>query len=180
MALAANESETKFGNTKAWSVESGLLWEAGKGTPISYRLMPTQVSWRSAPVLAHRFNDGSMIVLRHRFGAVGTWVQEGPESLYLGVHASPSLEWWNPTKTWALYGGAGGGVGRIDSRNVVGGQGQDFTLNWFLRAGIECTLSDRTSLLMGVMLNHWSNGGQTDPNPSVNALGFTFGLSRSY
>jgi lipid A 3-O-deacylase len=30
---------------------------------------------------------------------------------------------------------------------------------------------------VGVMFQHISNGGATDPNPGINALGFTVGLS---
>lgn len=164
----------------AWSAETGILWEVGEGTPISYRLVPVQVSWRSGALWDHEFRNGSRIVLRNRFGFVGTWIQAGPESLYLGVTAAPLIEWWDAKGKWGLYGGAGGGFGWIDAGDVVGGQGQDFTLNWFLRGGIERSLDDNTSLLMGIMFKHFSNGGQTDPNPSVNALGFLIGLSRSY
>jgi hypothetical protein len=154
-----------------------VLWEVGSGTPISYRLVPTQLSWRSRPFLAHDFADGSRLVVRHRLTAIGTWVEHGPESLYLGIAGSPAVEWWNAAGDWSLFAGAGGGFGMIDSRGVPGGQGQDFTLNWFMRAGIEHVTGKRLRLHAGLMFQHLSNGGQTEPNPGIDALGFTLGSS---
>jgi lipid A 3-O-deacylase len=164
----------------AMSAETGLLWEIGTGTPIPYRLVPTQLAWRTRAVFGHEFAGGSHLVLRHRFGLIATWVQHGPESIYAGLTASPSIEWWNRAGTWGLYGGAGGGVGLIDSRGVKGGQGQDFTLNWFMRGGLERMVGKRSSVTAGIMYKHMSNGGQTDPNPGVDALGFSMGFSRYF
>lgn len=168
---------TKPWEKPMWTVETGLLWGFGNDTPLSYRLVPTQLSWRSAEACVRPLQDGSRLMIRHRFTLIATWVQQGPESRYLGGAASPSIEWWNPAGTWALVGGAGGGVGWIDSRDVPGGQGQDFTLNWFMRGGIEHVTKRGATLTAGVMFQHLSNGGQTDPNPGIDALGFTLGYS---
>ena len=157
-----------------------MLWEIGSGTPIAYRLMPTQLSWRSAEFMSHAFADGSRMVLRHRLTLIGTWIQNGPESHYAGFAGSPSLEWWDRTGTWSLFTGSGGGFGLIDSRGIKGGQGQDFTLNWFIRGGIEHVTVKNTRLSAGIMYQHMSNGGQTKPNPGIDALGFTFGYTWQY
>jgi lipid A 3-O-deacylase len=161
--------------TSAVDVESGLLWQIGSGTPLAYRLIPTQLSWRSREFLGRVFADGSRLVVRHRLTLIGTWVQQGPESRYVGVAGSPSVEWWDKSGTWSCFGGAGGGAGLIDSRGVRGGQGQDFTLNWFLRGGVEHVTAKNLRLSAGIMYQHLSNGGQTDPNPGIDALGFTVG-----
>lgn len=166
--------------TSMWNVETGVLWQVGTGTPIPYRLVPTQLAWRSGEIWGRSLPGGSRVVLRHRFGLIGTWVQEGPETYYAGVTASPSIEWWNPAGTWALFGGAGGGLGVVDSTDVTGGQGQDFTLNWFMRGGVEWVISPRSSVVAGILFQHLSNGGQTDPNPGIDALGFSFGWSWRY
>lgn len=168
---------TKPWEKPMWTVETGLLWGFGNDTPLAYRLVPTQLSWRSAEAFVRPLQDGSRLMIRHRFTLIATWVQQGPESRYLGGAASPSIEWWNPAGTWALVGGAGGGIGWIDSRDVPGGQGQDFTLNWFMRGGIEHVTKRGATLTAGVMFQHLSNGGQTDPNPGIDALGFTLGYS---
>lgn len=166
--------------TNALDLESGLLWEIGAGTPISYRLVPTQLSWRSKEFLGYAFDDGSRLVVRHRLTLIGTWVQHGPESHYAGFSGSPSIEWWDQTGTWSLFTGAGGGFGLIDSRGVRGGQGQDFTLNWFIRGGLEVVTAKDRRLSAGIMYQHLSNGGQTTPNPGIDALGFTLGYGWAF
>jgi len=178
--FASEQTAGRPWESSALTVESGLLWEIGTGTPIAYRLVPTQFSWRSPEFLGHGFADGSRIVIRHRLALIGTWIQNGPESHYLGVSGSPSVEWWDKTGTWSLFTGAGGGFGLIDSRGVKGGQGQDFTLNWFIRGGIEHVTTRDHRWSAGIMYQHMSNGGQTKPNPGIDALGFTLGYSWKY
>lgn len=111
---------------------------------------------------------------------MGTWFQQGPESHYIAFTGSPSIEWWSKSGTWCVFGGAGGGFGWLDSQAVPGAQGQDFTLNWFGRAGIEWVTSARGTLNVGVMFQHMSNGGQTDPNPGIDAVGITLGYAWSF
>ena len=164
----------------ALNVESGMLWQIGTGTPFDYRLIPTQLSWRSAEFWGRTCADGSRLVVRHRLTLIGTLIQHGPESNYLGFSGSPSLEWWDPTGTWSLFSGAGGGCGWIDARGIKGGQGQDFTLNWFIRGGCELVTARKGRLSAGIMYQHLSNGGQTDPNPGIDALGFTLGYSLKF
>ncbi len=164
----------------ALSLESGVLWQIGTGTPIDYRLVPTQLSWRSKEFLGRAFADGSRLTVRHRLTLIGTWIQSGPESHYLGFAGSPSVEWWDKTGTWSLFTGAGGGAGLIDSRGVKGGQGQDFTLNWFIRGGFEHITAEDQRFSAGIMYQHMSNGGQTTPNPGIDALGFTLGYAWAF
>jgi len=166
--------------TSALNVESGVLWEIGSLTPIAYRLVPTQLSWRSRQFLGHVFADGSRLIVRHRLTLIGTWVQNGPESHYVGFSGSPSVELWNAAGTWSLFTGSGGGLGLIDARGVKGGQGQDFTFNWFIRGGVEHVTAKNVRLSAGIMYQHMSNGGQTEPNPGIDALGFTLGYSWTF
>jgi lipid A 3-O-deacylase len=166
--------------TSAVDLESGVLWEIGSLTPIAYRLVPVQLSWRSRALLGHVFDDGSRIVVRHRLTLIGTWVQNGPENRYIGMSGSPSIEWWDKTGAWAGYFGSGGGLGLIDSRGVTGGQGQDFTFNWFIRGGLEHVTPKGRRWTAGIMYQHLSNGGQTDPNPGIDALGFTLGYGWAF
>lgn len=160
-----------------WTVESGVLWEIGSGTPFPYRLLETQLTWKSAEFITHLNEDGSRIIVRHRFALIGAIMQQGPESHYLALSASPSLEWWNAAGTWSLYGGIGGGFGMVDAQGVKGGQGQDFTLNWMMRGGLEHAISGHQRISAGIMYQHMSNGGQTKPNPGIDALGFMLAYS---
>ena len=164
----------------AVNVETGVLWEIGTGTPFAYRLVPTQFSWRSAEFWGHGFADGSRIVVRHRLTLLADLMQNGPESHYVGFSGSPSVEWWDPSGTWSLFTGAGGGFGLTDSRGIKGGLGQDFTLNWFIRGGIEHVMANHRRLSAGIMYQHMSNGGMTKPNPGIDALGFTLGYGWTY
>jgi lipid A 3-O-deacylase len=161
--------------TGAVDVESGLLWQIGTGTPLAYRLVPTQLSWRSKEFIGRELADGSRLMIRHRLTLIGSWVQQGPESHYVGFSGSPSVEWWDKRGRWSLFTGAGGGFGLIDSRGVKGGQGQDFTLNWFIRGGVEHVTGKHARWSAGFMYQHLSNGGQTKPNPGIDALGFMLG-----
>lgn len=160
-------------------LETGFLAAVRHNTPFRYRLIPTQLSWRSPTFRAREFSDGSRLVVRHRLTLLGTWVRNGPESHYVGVAGSPSVEWWNPAGTHAVFAGAGGGFGWIDSRGIPGGQGQDLTLNWFARTGLEHVMGKGRRILLGLMFQHLSNGGMTKPNPGIDVLGVTCGFSWS-
>jgi hypothetical protein len=178
-AVAGGEITARPQTSGAWSIESGVLWEVGSSTPFAYRMIQTQVSWKSAGGPSFEFNHGSRLVMRHRFTLLGSVVQGGPESRSVAIVASPSLEWRNRSESWSLFTGAGGGAGLIDSRGVKGGQGQDFTLNWFVRGGVEHAVARNLRLSAGLMFQHLSNGGQTNPNPGINVLGFMVGCTWS-
>ncbi len=161
----------------AFDIESGMLWEVGHYTSIDYRLVPTEFVWRTPRWFGYNFDSGATISLRNRFALIGTWVAKGPEHQYIGFSASPSIEYWNKDCTWSVYAGSGGGAGVIDSQGVEGGQGQDFTLNWFAQLGVEHVLTNTLSIRAGGMFQHMSNGGATSPNPGIDAIGFTLGAS---
>ena len=172
------------GESRPWeetalSLENGLLWQVGSSTPLSYRLVPTQLSWRSREAFGRPFASGRLVV-RNRFTLLGTWFQQGPESHYVALAGSPSIEWWSRRGRWCIYSGAGGGLGWLDSQSVPGGQGQDFTFNWFARAGLEYVSAHAIRWTVGVMFQHLSNGGQTTPNPGIDAVGFTLGWTWSF
>ena len=79
------------------------------------------------------------------------------------------------------YFSGGLGLGWIDSHaDEPGGQGQDFTFNILSSAGISYKFSDRLSGQLGVLYQHLSNGGQTDPNPSLNLLGPQIGFTFNF
>lgn len=178
-ALVAEERGREPWKSSAWGVESGVLWEAGNSTPFDYRMIQTQFSWRSREVFGWELRGGSRLVVRHRLTLLAMAIQKAPESHYLAFSGSPSVEWWNRAATWSIFTGAGGGFGGIDSRGIRGGQGQDFTLNWFARGGIEHVATRNLRLSIAVMFQHLSNGGQTSPNPGINGLGLMIGCAWS-
>lgn len=176
----AAEGELHPAEQYSVDVESGAIWQVGTGTPLSYRIFPTQFSWRSKEALGWNFGNGLRLSIRHRLTLQATWIDQGPESHYVAVGGSPSIELWDRSGRWGLAGGAGGGLGLLDSRGVKGGQGQDFTLHWFARGGIEHVIAPGRRMSVGILFQHMSNGGQTKPNPGIDAVGFTFGYSFRY
>ncbi len=78
-----------------------------------------------------------------------------------------------------LSGGVGAGF--IDSTDAFrNGQGQDFTFNILTAAGFDYRLDEHWKINAGVLYQHLSNGGQTDPNPSLNLLGPQVGATFSF
>src|SRR6266581_4784816 len=69
----------------------------------------------------------------------------------------------------------------IDSHpEIPGGQGQDFTFNILSAAGISYSVNDHWKINVGALYEHLSNGGQTDPNPSLNLFGPQVGVTYSF
>lgn len=162
-----------------WSfdVEAGALWRVSNNTFLDYTVVPVLFSLRTPAHIRFDIGEGEL-TLRHRLTLLTEAVAEGPESAYLGFSASPSIEYWITKGGPAcLYASVGGGFGWIDSTDVPGGQGQDFTLNWFATAGLRYYFNPTFSMNAGAMFQHWSNGGATDPNPGLDALGPVLGAT---
>lgn len=164
----------------SFDIESGFLQQVGENTNIDYELIINQFSWRSPFVLKWDMDGGSTVVVRNHASLIATWVKEGPENHYFGISGSPSIEWWSADEMLSLYFSIGGGIGVIDSTDVLGGQGQDFTLNWFMKAGARKQLTQDIAIFGGPFFQHLSNGGATTPNPGIDAFGFTLGASFSF
>jgi hypothetical protein len=78
------------------------------------------------------------------------------------------------------YVSGGVGLGWIDSTDTFGGQGQDFTFNVLAAGGVSYKLNDHWKASGGILYQHLSNGGQTDPNPSLNLFGPQVGVTYSF
>lgn len=164
---------------EAWelTLESGYLWNVGNNTAIDYEIAPTQFTLRS-PVVLNWYEDenGARLIVRSRASLLLESIAEGPEDYYIGINGAPSIEYWFPNEKTSLFFSIGGGVGWTNSTREPEGQGQDFTLNWFSQFGIRQEIAPNLSVLGGAYFIHHSNGGQTSPNPGIDALGFTIGL----
>ena len=96
----------------------------------------------------------------------------GPENFYYGISLGFRYNFAKPGARLVPYVSGGVGLGWLDSHaNIYGAQGQDFTFNILTATGISYKMNDHWKLEAGVQYQHLSNGGQTDPNPSVNLLG---------
>jgi lipid A 3-O-deacylase len=105
----------------------------------------------------------------------------GIENHYFGLNFGARYNFVRPGWRLVPYFSGGLGLGWIDSHpNIPGGQGQDFTFNILTAAGVSYQLNDRWKLNAGALYQHLSNGGQTDPNPSLNLIGPQIGVTFSF
>src|SRR5690606_17011886 len=127
----------------------------GDNTPIDYEIIPTQLTLRSPVVWTWWENDeGARLLVRHRVSALFESIVRGPEDYYIGLAAAPSIEYWFPSARTSLFFSIGGGAGFTNSAGPPGGQGQDFTLNWFTQLGLRQQIADDLSLLSGIYFIH--------------------------
>ena len=113
--------------------------------------------------------------------AIAEPIFRGIENHYFGLNFGMRYNFVRPGSRLVPYISGGLGLGWIDSHTEIrGGQGQDFTFNILTAAGISYKMNDHWKLNAGILYQHLSNGGQTDPNPSLNLLGPQVGLDCSF
>jgi lipid A 3-O-deacylase len=105
----------------------------------------------------------------------------GPENYYFGISTGLRYNFVRPGARLIPYVSGGVGLGFIDSHaNIFAAQGQDFTFNILTAVGVAYKINEHWRANVGVLYQHLSNGGQTDPNPSLNLLGPQLGLNFSF
>lgn len=105
----------------------------------------------------------------------------GIENHYFGFNIGMRYNFVRPRSRLVPYVSGGVGAGAIDSNpKIPGAQGQDLTFNILTAAGVSYEMTDRWRLHVGFLYQHLSNGGQTDPNPSLNLIGPQLGVTYSY
>ena len=113
--------------------------------------------------------------------AIAEPIFRGPENHYFGFNFGLRYNFVRPGSRLVPYFSGGLGLGWIDSHpSIPGAQGQDFTFNILTAAGISYQMSKHWKLDAGILYQHLSNGGQTDPNPSLNLLGPQVGVNYSF
>ncbi len=113
--------------------------------------------------------------------AVAEPIFQGIEHRYFGFNFGSRYNFVQPGRRWIPYMSGGVGLGWIDSHaNIPGGQGQDFTFNILSAAGVSYKVNEKWKIDIGVLYEHFSNGGQTDPNPSLNLFGPQIGATYSF
>src|SRR6516225_8710293 len=105
----------------------------------------------------------------------------GIENHYFGFNLGMRYNFVRPGSKLVPYFSGGVGAGWIDSHpEVPGGQGQDFTFNILSAVGVSYIVNDHWKINVGALYQHLSNGGQTDPNPSLNLFGPQVGVTCSF
>ena len=119
----------------------------------------------------------------HQFyvSAIAEPIFKGIENHYFGFNLGMRYNFVQPGCRFVPYISGGVGAGWIDSHpEIRGGQGQDFTFNILSAAGISYMVNEHWKIDIGALYQHLSNGGQTDPNPSLNLFGPQIGLTCSF
>ena len=115
------------------------------------------------------------------FSAMAEPILQGIENHYFGFNLGMRYNFVRPGSRLVPYLSGGVGAGWIDSHpEIPGGQGQDFTFNILSAAGISYSVNNHWKVNVGALYQHLSNGGQTDPNPSLNLFGPQVGLNYSF
>lgn len=134
--------------------------------------------WRFGPVYREGFFRGYN---QFYFSGVAEPIFRGPENFYYGISIGLRYNFLHAGSRFTPYVSGGVGLGWIDSHaNINGAQGQDFTFNVVSAAGVSYQINDKWKASLGLVFEHLSNGGQTEPNPSLNLLGPQFGLTCSF
>ena len=108
-------------------------------------------------------------------------ITRGPENLYYGISLGFRYNFAKPGARLVPYVSGGVGLGWIDSHaSFNNAQGQDFTFNILTATGVSYQVNDHWKLSAGVLYQHLSNGGQTDPNPSLNLVGPQLGATYTF
>jgi opacity protein-like surface antigen len=161
------------------AAETAYLWGA-IANPNSYEMGALFITgrWRIATVNADRWYRGYH---QAYFLFMGEPIFRGPESYYYGVSAGLRYNFVQPGARLVPYVSGGVGLGWIDSHaDVFGAQGQDFTFNILSAAGVSYQVNEKLKVNVGALYQHLSNGGQTDPNPSLNLFGPQVGVTYSF
>jgi len=115
------------------------------------------------------------------FSGIAEPIFRGIENHYFGFNLGMRYNFVRPGSRFVPYISGGVGAGGIDSHpEIPGGQGQDFTFNILSAAGISYSVNDHCKINVGALYQHLSNGGQTDPNPSLNLFGPQVGVNYSF
>jgi hypothetical protein len=162
-----------------FAIESAFLFGA-INPPASYEIgaefLTARVRWGVV-------RSDSWLRGYHQFyvSAVLEPIFRGIENHYFGFNLGMRYNFVQPGSRLVPYISGGVGAGAIDSHpEVPGGQGQDFTFNILSAAGISYNVNDHWKIDVGALYEHLSNGGQTDPNPSVNLFGPQVGVTYSF
>lgn len=150
------------------------------GNPDSYEIAPQWLAGR----VRWGVNDSNNWTRGYNqfcFTLMAEPIIRGIENHYFGINFGGRYNFVQ--RNWRVipYFSGGLGLGWIDSSpDFRGSQGQDFTFNILTGIGFAYPINDHWKVDAGVQYQHLSNGGQTDPNPSLNLIGPQIGVSYSF
>ena len=162
-----------------FAVESGYLFGA-INPPANYQIgaefLTARIRWGAV-----RSDSWLRGYNQFYISGIAEPIFRGIENHYFGFNLGMRYNFVRPGSRLVPYFSGGVGAGWIDSHpEVPGGQGQDFTFNILSAAGVSYIVNDNWKINVGALYQHLSNGGQTDPNPSLNLFGPQVGVTCSF
>ena len=162
-----------------FAVESGYLFGA-INPPANYQIgaefLTARIRWGAV-----RSDSWLRGYNQFYISGIAEPIFRGIENHYFGFNLGMRYNFVRPGSRLVPYFSGGVGAGWIDSHpEVPGGQGQDFTFNILSAVGVSYIVNDNWKINVGALYQHLSNGGQTDPNPSLNLFGPQLGATCSF
>lgn len=119
------------------------------------------------------------------FQIMGEPFVRGLENHYFGINAGFRYNFVQPGARLVPYVSGGIGLGWVDSTKeyTAGALGQDFTFNIQSTLGASYKLDDHWRLTAGIIYQHLSNAGLSEPerpNSSLNTLGPQLGATYTF
>jgi len=165
--LAPHEDAQSTGKRWAFTLESAQLF--GINNPRNYHLAPQifSLAW----VLPLSWSVAQCEVRSELLlSAIAEPILHGPENHYFGGALRSRWILGSANSHWQFYLDGGAGAGAIDSTDDPLGQGQDFTFIILFGSGMRYAVNERLSIGVGILYQHLSNGGLSEPEKRNTAL----------
>jgi lipid A 3-O-deacylase len=165
--LARLENGEPAGKHWVLTLESAQLF--GINNPRNYHLAPQIVSLGWVPSFSWSVAQCE-IRSEIQLCAIAEPILHGPENHYFGGALRSRWILGSADSPWQFYLDGGVGAGAIDSTDDPLGQGQDFTFIILFGSGVRYAMNERLSIGVGILYQHLSNGGLSEPEKRNTAL----------
>jgi len=164
--------------------ETGQLFDVGFRGGERFQIAPqiVTVRWQLNDVANEGWRRGNTEFV---FSGFFTPIISGVEDRYVGALWGPRYNFVQEGWNIVPYIGSRVGIGFTDSREDQEGrgQGQDFVFTFTVEVGAKYIIDDRSNVSLGLMYQHFSNAGLSEPereNIGLDVLGPVFSYNYSF
>jgi lipid A 3-O-deacylase len=149
------------------SVETGVMFDIGNENTTTVSPVILSLRWQLDEIGNPGWRRG---YTEWVFSGVHTVVWEGVESRFSGALFGPRYYFVQPGSKLVPYVDSRVGFGFTDSQPVSGAQGQDFYFTFTVGVGARYLLSEDWDIAAGIIYQHISNAGLSEPDQVNNGL----------
>jgi hypothetical protein len=147
-----------------WEFAQETAVTFGVNNPNDYVVAPQIFTLRWQPTAPEQFFHTSFIMSRQfTLSAIAAPFLHGPENHYFGGGIGVRQTWTRPGSRFFLYIDGRFMMGAVDSSGPPYGQGQDFAFSALVGGGLMYQVAPRVRVGLGVLYEHFSNGGLSEP-----------------